>query len=70
MVNPDIKKAIGILRGKTLFPGILREAQQLIISSGHRVNDVQVAIYFSEQGDTKNARLAAGRAADTLSRMF
>lgn len=65
----DIKKAIGLLRSGALYPATLREAQQLVISSGQRVNDIGVAIYYAEKGDRENARKAAGKAADTLARM-
>jgi len=66
----DIKKAIGLLRGGTLYPVNIREAQQLVISSGQRVNDIGVALYYAEKGDRENARKAAGKAADTLARLI
>jgi hypothetical protein len=67
---PELKRAITLLRGGKLYPSTIRDAQQLVIASGQRVNDINVALYFSEKGDVENARRAAGRAADTLSRLI
>lgn len=70
MGNAEIKRAIGMLRGGTLYPAQIREAQQLVVASGQRMNDIAVALYYAEKGDRENARKSAGKAADALARLI
>lgn len=59
-----------MLREKQLFPATIRQAQELVISSGQRINEIQVALYYAEKGDTRNASLNAGKAADAITRLL
>ena len=66
----ELQRAVKLLRGQQLFPATIREAQELVIASGQRMNDINVALYFAEKGDVRSAKMAAGRAADAISRLL
>lgn len=66
----ELRDAAKLLRGKQLFPATIRKAQELVIASGHRINEIGVALYYSEKGDTRNASLNAGKAADAIDRLI
>jgi hypothetical protein len=70
MGNNELRDAAKLLRSKQLFPANIRKAQELVIASGQRINDINVALYFAEKGDTRNASLNAGKAADTIDRLL
>jgi hypothetical protein len=70
MGKPEINRAIKLLRGGTLYPATIREAQQLAVASGVTANDIGVALYYAEKGDRENSRKAAGKAADALARLI
>lgn len=70
MGAPELRKAVGLLRGKQLFPATIRQAQELVIASGQRINEINVALFYAEKGDTRNASLNAGRAADAIVRLL
>lgn len=70
MGNAELRKAMEILRKNTLFPAELRNASVLTAQSGIRVNDIAVAIFWAEHGNMNQAKLAAKRAADAISRFI
>jgi hypothetical protein len=69
MLSSNLVKAQTILRKQQLFPADIRNAQDLIIKQGIRINDIQVALYYAEKGNMDQAKLAAGRAADAITRL-
>lgn len=68
--NPSLTTAITILRKAQLFPADIRKAQNLVIQSGIRANDISVALYWAEKGNMAQAKLAAGRAATAISKLI
>ena len=66
----ELRDAAKLLRGKKLFPATIRKAQELVISSGQRINEIGIALYYAEKGDTRNASLNAGKAADAINRLI
>lgn len=66
----ELREAIGILRQSTLFPPDLRRASILTAQSGIRINDIAVAIFWAEHGNVSQAKLAAKRAADAISKFI
>ena len=70
MGAPELQKAVKLLREKQLFPAKIRDAQGLVVASGHRINEIGIALYYAEKGDTRNASLNAGKAADAITRLL
>lgn len=70
MGDTELREAMGILRQNTLFPSDLRRASILTVQSGIRINDIAVAIFWAEHGNVGQAKLAAKRAADAISRFI
>jgi hypothetical protein len=66
----ELREAAKLLREKQLFPATIRRAQELVISSGQRINEIGVALYFAEKGDTRNASANANKAADAINRLL
>jgi len=45
----ELKEAAKLLRGKQLFPATIRKAQELVTASGQRINEIGIALYYSEK---------------------
>jgi hypothetical protein len=66
----ELKEAAKLLRGKQLFPATIRKAQELVTASGQRINEIGIALYYSEKGDSRNASANANKAADAINRLI
>ena len=59
-----------ILRKANLYPVDLRQANDLVVQSGVRINDINVALYWAEKKDMNQAKAAASRAATAIGRLI
>jgi len=70
LTKEDIQRAIRLLRKQQLMPTDVQDALSLVTASGIRNSEIEIALYFSKNGNMAAAKLNAGRAADTLSRII
>ena len=70
MGKAEIQQAVGLLRKQEPTFGDIQNALNLITASGVRNSDVEVALYFSRTGNSKQAKIQAGKGADGLAKLI